>query len=155
MSINTGSVAAVLLSAAPSGVDLQSAVDDVTRAGAHPVVIVLARDTPAPSDARVARVKVDASWITCVRTGMALLANTPAHLALVATLSNDPRVDDASLAALISAAHASGAAVTAIDPAALAHGPIVVARDAWLDLLTLGQQGIDAVVARRGVHYLR
>lgn len=148
-------VAAVLLATMSRHADQQPAVDVARRAGADPVAIVLAHDTPAPRDARIARVKPNASWITGVRMGMALLTNTPARLALIWTPEGDSHGDAASLAALISAARESSAAVTAVDRAALSLGPVIVARDAWLDLLTLGEQGLDAVVARRGVTYMR
>lgn len=119
------------------------------------MVVVLADGAPAPRDARVARVKHNASWITGVRMGMALLANSPSRLALLWAPS--PRSDDdaASLSALIVAARAAYAPVTAPDRGALVDGPAIIARDAWLELLTLGEQGLDAVAARRGAHFIR
>jgi hypothetical protein len=41
--------------------------------------------------------------------------------------------------------------MTAIDGDDLDRSPVLIARDAWLDLMTLGEQGMEAVAARRGI----
>ena len=153
-------MAAVLLAQAmpsdadTSGACVQRAIDAARAAGAHPVVVVLRDGVAAPRDARVVRVKPGAGWISAVRSGMALLANTPARLALVWVPALDAVDADARLATLVVAARRIGASVTAVSEGELSSGPVVVARDAWLDLLTLGEHGMQAVATRRGVHFL-
>ena len=163
MTDDTLPLAAVLLAyAMPLGVDsscdaADAAIAAARAAGASPVVVVVREGAAAPRDVRVVRVvrvKPGAPWISAVRSGMALLANTPARLVLVWMPDIVESVDVALLPELVAAARRSDAAVTAISERTLASGPVVVARDAWLELLTLGEQGMQAVAARRGACYL-
>jgi hypothetical protein len=129
---------------------LQSLVDGARAAGAHTVVVVLPREAPAPAEVRVARVAAGASTINALRSGMALLTNTTARLALIWPLDGAEVDDVPRIAALVEAARREGAAVTAFAHDDLDASPVIVARDAWLELVTLGEQGIGAVAARRG-----
>ena len=133
---------------------VQRAVAAARAAGGSIPVIVLRDGASAPHDARVVRVKSGAAWISAVRTGMAVLANTPARLALVWTPAFDDADTLAPLRELVEAAERTRATITAVSADTLTSGPVIVARDAWLELLTLGEQGMHAIVARRGVHYL-
>lgn len=144
-------LAAVLLAQSASPSRLAAAVDVARAAGARPVVVVLSREAPAPADVRVARVSDGAPAIGALRAGMALLTNTPARLALVWPL-RDEADSEASIAMLVDAARREGAMVTARAGADLDRAPVIVARDAWLELVTLGEQGLGAVAARRGMH---
>lgn len=131
---------------------LQPLVDGARAAGAQPVVVVLARAAAAPADVRVARVNAGAPTISALRAGMALLTNTTARLALVWPLDGAEREDVERIGALVDAARRERPAVTAFAHDDLDHSPVVVSRDAWLELLTLGEQGMAAVAARRGLH---
>jgi hypothetical protein len=135
------------------GPALPAMIDAAVLAGAHPVVVVLARDADAPPNVRAARVSAGASRIGALRAGMALLTNTPARLALVWPMERDATVDANAIASLVTHARQHGAAVTAFSAADLDRSPVIVARDAWLELMTLGEQGMAAVVAKRGASY--
>lgn len=121
-------------------------------AGAEPVVLVLRRDAAVPIGARVARVSDGASDISALRAGMALLTNTTARLVLLWPAAGDVTAEVPALHALVAAARREGGAVTAFANADLDRSPVIVARDAWLELVTLGEQGLAAVAARRGEH---
>jgi hypothetical protein len=148
-------MAAVLLAHEPHPApSLPAMIDAALQAGAQPVVVVLARDADAPANVRVARVNRGATRISALRAGMALLTNTTARLALVWPAEGDAAVDANAVAALVGHAREHGAAVTALAAMDLDHSPVIVARDAWLELMTLGEQGIGAVVAKRGASYV-
>lgn len=152
MTVDATPLAAVLL--APGAADaamLRTMIEAARAAGAHPVVVVLPRTAEAPADARVARVADGASAINALRAGMALLTNTTARLALVWPLDGAEQGDAERLDALVAAARREGAAVTAFAHDDLDASPVVVARDAWLELVTLGEQGMAAVASRRGL----
>ena len=129
---------------------LQSLVDAARAAGAHPIVVVLPREVHAPAEVRVARVAAGASAINGLRSGMALLTNTTARLALIWPLEGAELTDVPRIGGLVDVARREGAAVTAFAHDDLDGSPVIVARDAWLELVTLGEQGIGAVAARRG-----
>jgi hypothetical protein len=84
---------------------------------------------------------------------MALLSNTPVRYALLLTFDATARaaVDGGSLRTLVEDVRNVGAAVTAFAGTDLDRAPIMIARDSWLDLMTLGEQGMAAVTARRGL----
>ena len=52
----------------------------------------------------------------------------------------------------MSGAQAEGAALAVLEGDDVEHAPLMIARDAWLDLMTLGEQGMTALAARRGLH---
>lgn len=150
------SLAAVLLAHHADGVtQLQARLAAAREVGACPIVVVAAPtvQVDAAADVRVARVRDGASTISAIRAGMALLANTPARLALVWPSAVE-ETDQVRLRAIVDAARHEPVALTAWSPARLHDQPIIVARDAWLELLTLGEQGMDAVAARRGARYV-
>ncbi len=146
--------AAVLLppsGAAQGAPTLDEVAAAAKAAGAGPLVAVVPRGFSAPAVGRTVHVAPRATRIGAIRAGMAQLANTPSRWSLVL-----PRVaasaDEALLRALIDAAKSSPAAqLIAREGAALDETPILVARDAWLTLLTLGEQGMDAVAAKLGL----
>jgi hypothetical protein len=148
------SLAAVLLAYRELGEgDVRPWVEALRRVGAEPIVVVSGRGTVALAGTLGTSVAASASAISAVRAGMALLANRPVRLALLvpgSAIAEAP--DSAALAAIVAGARATGAAVTSLAGADLDAAPVVIERDAWLDLLTLGEQGLDAVAARRGLH---
>jgi len=155
MTDDSGSLAAVILAhvvAEPARV--QAMADAAREAGSQPVVVVLARGVDSPADLRITRVSSGASTISALRAGMALLTNTTAHLALILPLGEDAWTS-AQLLALADTARREPAAVTAFEGADLDRSPVIVSRDAWLDVVTLGEQGLGAVANKRGVNRVR
>ncbi len=122
--------AAVILAGGAAGGDgdrVAAMVQAARAAGAHGIVVAVPRGWRAPAHARVVHVAPGASPISAVRAGMAQLSNTPAPL------------------------RRARPALAAFDGADLERGPVMIARDAWLELMTLGERGLAAVAERRGV----
>jgi CTP:molybdopterin cytidylyltransferase MocA len=147
-------LAAVVLAGAATATDaplVQAMIRAARAAGAEPVVVVVPRGMAAPEGARVAQVAAGAAVISGLRAGMALLANSTARFVLLWPF-DDEWSDTDGVMPLVEGARREGAPVTAMEGADLDHEPIVVARDSWLELMTIGEQGMDALAARRGVH---
>lgn len=122
----------------------------VTDAGASPVVVAVTQDVDAPSDARVVRTRPQGPLITAIRLGMAQLTNTVAQAVLLVPLGAEP-ASLVALLALVDAAKRDVRAIIAFDDASLDTSPLLVPRDAWLELVTVGEGGMNAVAARRRV----
>jgi hypothetical protein len=118
-------------------------------AGAHGIVVAVPRGWRAPAHARVVHVAPGASPISAVRAGMAQLSNTPAPYAMLWPLAAE--ADAQRLRALVDDVRRARPALAAFDGADLERGPVMIARDAWLELMTLGEQSIAAVAERRGL----
>jgi hypothetical protein len=147
-------LAAVVLAGGAAASDtpkLQAMVRAARAAGAEPVVVVLPRDIPAPDGARVAQVAAGAKTISGLRAGMALLANSTARFVLLWPF-DDEWSDTDGVMPLVEGAQREQAPVTAMEGADLDREPIIVARDSWLELMTIGEQGMNALAARRGVY---
>jgi hypothetical protein len=117
---------------------------------ASPIVVALPADVDAPPGSRVVRVKPDAAFVTAIRLGMAQLTNTTAtavllwpHAAAAETVG--------SLRALIDAGAGEPGSIVAPAGRPLDAAPVLVPRDAWLELVTLGQDGLDALSTRRRI----
>lgn len=122
----------------------------ISDAGASPVVVALPPDVEAPSDVRVVRTRAQGSAIASIRLGMAQLTNTVARAVLLVPLG----ADSASLVALLSlvdAAKRDERAIVTDSAGRLDGSALLVPRDAWLELVTIGEGGMDAVAARRSV----
>ena len=119
-------------------------------AGASPVVVALAPDVAAPAEARVVRTRAHGSAIAAVRLGMAQLTNTVARAVLLVPLRAD-RTSLLTLLALVDAAKRDEQAMIALSNAGLGESAVLLPRDAWLELVTVGENGMDAVAARRRV----
>jgi hypothetical protein len=113
-------------------------------------VVVVPKGWRAPPRSRVAHVAPGVSAVGAIRAGMAQLSNTPARYALLWPLEAGA-VDMARLHALVADVARERPALGALSGDDLEHAPVMVARDAWLDLMTLGEQGIGAVAERRGL----
>jgi hypothetical protein len=122
----------------------------VADAGAAPVVAAVAPNVDAPADVRVVRTRPQGSPIAAIRLGMAQLTNTVAGAVLLVPVGAEP-ASLVALLALIDAAKRDDRAIVAFDGASLDSSPVLVPRDAWLDLVTLGESGMNAVAARRRV----
>jgi hypothetical protein len=147
-------LASVVLAGGSSAGDapkIQAMVRAARAAGAEPVVVVLPRGVTPPDGARVAQVAPGAKTISGLRAGMALLANSTARFVLLWPLDHEWS-ETAGVMPLVEAAQREQAPVTAMEGADLDREPIVVARDSWLELMTIGEQGMNALAARRGVY---
>jgi hypothetical protein len=122
----------------------------VTDAGASPVVAALAPDVAAPAGVRVVRTRSQGSAIAAIRLGMAQLTNTVAQAVLLVPLGAE-WTSLVSLLALVDAAKRDDRAVVAFSDAGLDESALLVPRDAWLELVTVGEGGMNAVAARRRV----
>ena len=145
--------AVVILAGRASGGDRARVTEMVQTArtvGAHAIVVVVPRGWRSPPQSRVVHVAPGASAINGVRGGMAQLTNTPARHALLWPLEASSAGVD-RLRTLVTEAHRQHAALSAIDGDDLDRSPVMIARDAWLDLMTLGEQGMEAVAARCGI----
>lgn len=118
--------------------------------GAAPVVVAAPFELDLPTGARLVRTRAGGAAIAAIRVGMAQLTNTVARAAIVAH-HGAPDRSLVALLALVDAAKRSEDAVIAFEDAALDDGVLIVPRDAWLDLVTIGERGMDAVAARRRV----
>jgi hypothetical protein len=122
----------------------------VADAGASPVVVAVAPNVEAPADARVVRTRPQGAPIAAIRLGMAQLTNTVAQSVLLVPLGAEP-ASLVALLALVDAAKRDLQAIVAFDGASLDTSPLLVPRDAWLELVTVGESGMNAVAARRRV----
>lgn len=154
MAIRAFPFAAVVLApraTAADAVALANLLEAARAAGADPIIATVPRDVHGAPGARAVHVTAGASDSTALRTGMAQLGNSTARFMLLLRLGGGA-ADVVSLLALVDAAKRDGAALTAFAGDDLERGPLFVARDVWLDLMTLAEEGIGAVAARRGVH---
>jgi hypothetical protein len=122
----------------------------VADAGASPVVVALAPDVDAPANTRVVRTRAGSTAIAAIRLGMAQLTNTVAQAVLLVPLGAE-RAALVALLALVDAAKRDARAIIAFDGAELDESALLLPRDAWLELVTVGESGMNAVAARRRV----
>jgi len=103
-----------------------------------------------PATARVVRTRALGPRISAIRLGMAQLTNSPARAVLLLPEVGDgpPLVE---LLTLIDASQRAPDAMIAFAGASLDGSPVLVPRDAWLELVTVAENGLDAVAARRRV----
>ena len=130
--------------------DLAALVATARDAGATPVVVAVPPGIELPAPARVVRTRQEGPRIGAIRLGMAQLANSPARVVLLLPLSGAAP----SLVALLSLVDASKRApdaLVAFAGASLDDSPVLAPRDAWLELVTVAENGLDAVAARRRV----
>jgi hypothetical protein len=117
---------------------------------ASPIVVVIPPDVDAPAGARVVRVRRDVAPITAIRMGMAQLTNSTSTSVLLWP-SAAAQTPVASLLASIDAATREPDAIVALAGAALDGSPVIVPRDGWLELVTLGEGGLGVLATRRRV----
>jgi hypothetical protein len=144
--------AVVVLAGRASGGDgdrVAEMVRTARAAGAHSIVVAVPRGWRAPAHARVVHVAPGAAPIGAVRAGMAQLSNTPAPYALLWPL--EAASDSARLRTLVEDVEQSRPSLAAFEGDDLERGLVMIARDGWLELMTIGEQGIAAVAERRGL----
>jgi len=118
--------------------------------GATPVVAAVPPGIELPAPTRMVRTRPSGSRISAIRLGMAQLANSPARVVLLLPHTGEaPSLVE--LLALIDASKRAPDAVVALAGASLDESPVLVPRDAWLELVTVAENGLDAVAARRRV----
>jgi hypothetical protein len=118
-------------------------------AGASPVIIA-APPAVEVGSARVVRTRSGGTSIAAIRLGMAQLTNTVARAVLLLPHEADGATLTALLA-LLDAGKRSEGVLAAFAGVPLDRSPLLVPRDAWLELVTLGESGVEAVAARRQV----
>ncbi len=128
---------------------LNSVVATARDAGAAPVVVAVPPGIELPAPARVVRTRESGSRIGAIRLGMAQLANSPARVVLLLPLRAAPSLVE--LLFLIDASKRAPDALIAFAGASLDESAVLVPRDAWLELVTVAENGLDAVAARRRV----
>jgi len=133
----------------PDGPRLVELARMAADAGAAPVVVAAPPGVEIGS-ARVVRTRQEGTPIAAIRLGMAQLTNSVARAVLLLPHEAEGATLVALLA-LLDAGKRSEAAIVAFDGVALDRSPLLVPRDAWLELVTLGEGGMDAVAARRGL----
>ena len=144
--------AVVLLAsrAAPADRDRVAEMVGIARAlGARGIVVAVPKGWRAPAHARVVHAVPGAPAISAVRLAMAQLSNTSARYVLLWPLGSAADVE--SLHVLVAAAQRDRPRLAALDGGDLDHDPVILARESWLELMTLGEQGMQAVADRLGV----
>lgn len=127
----------------------------VSALGAQPVVVALpAEVAPLTTGVRVVRTKSGAPAIAAIRLGMAQLTNTAALSVVLVPLAAIP-ASGPSLDAMLERSARLPSALVALEGVALDASPLVVPRSSWLELMTLGEQGIQAVAGRVGVEWVQ
>ena len=119
-------------------------------AGASPVVVAAPFDCELPNGARLVRTRAGGSEIAAIRVGMAQLTNTVARAAIVAP-HGARSTSLVALLALVDAAKRAQDAVVTFEEGSLEGSVVIVPRDAWLELVTVGESGMGAVAARRSL----
>lgn len=153
MTVQAFPLAALLLGSdadASDGDRLAAMARTAADLGAAPVVVAVPPGIALPPGPRVVRTRAQGSTIAAIRLGMAQLANTMARAVLLWP-HDGAQPSLVALLALVDESKRSSDAIVALEDAPLDRSPILVPRDAWLELVTLGDGGLDAVAARRRV----
>ena len=119
--------------------------------GATPVVVAVPPGIELAPPARVVRTRASGARIGAIRLGMAQLANSPARVVLLLPHSDGAPPSVVELLSLIDASKRAPEALIAVTGASLDDSPVLIPRDAWLELVTVAENGLDAVAARRRV----
>lgn len=138
--------ACVVLPGDADAATIADAVERASGAGARPVIIPLPASAPRPPGAQVVTVHDGMPETGALRRALAALANSPA-VGLLLWQAGEPASLPAALA-VIDAARRSGAAVVVPRRAGERAAPTWYGRDTWLELMTLTEQGFEAIDAR-------
>lgn len=154
MTPSNPSFAVVILAARATPGDRERVAEMVQlarEAGAQAIVAAVPRGWRAPPHSRVVHVAPGAPAISAIRSGMAQLSNTSVRHAMLWPL-DAAGTGVERLSALVRAIQSEGAALAVLEGDDVEHAPLMIAREAWLDLMTLGEQGMAALAERRGLH---
>lgn len=121
--------------------------------GAVAIVVAVPRGWRAPSHGRVVHVAPGGSSISAMRLAMAQLSNTPARYALLLPLGATPTAME-RLRELVDVVARERPAIASFEGEDPDDAPSMVARDAWLDLMTIGEQGMSALGERLRIRLL-
>jgi hypothetical protein len=136
--------------ASPADRDRVAEMVGIARAiGARGIVVAVPKGWRAPEHSRVVHATPGAPAISAVRLAMAQLSNTSARYVLLWPLESATDVD--ALSALVAQVQRDRPALASFEGADLDHDPMMLARESWLELMTLGQQGMQAVADRLGI----
>ena len=124
-------------------------VTTAAEVGASPIVVAIPPGIEVPPSARVVRTRASGPRIGAIRLGMAQLANSPARVVLLLPSGATPSIVE--LLSLIDTSKQAPNAIVAFAGASLDESPVLVPRDAWLELVTVAENGLDAIAARRRV----
>ena len=119
-----------------------------SEAGARPVIVPLPPDAPRPSGVQVVTVSTGLAGISQLRRAMAALANSPAVGLILWNAASEPSLPRAL--AVVDAARRTTAPIVVPDGRGADDAPVWYARETWLELMTVAEQGLDAVHARYG-----
>jgi hypothetical protein len=145
--------AVIVLAPRASPADRERVADmvGIARAiGARGIVAAVPKGWRAPAHSRVVHATPGAPAISAVRLAMAQLSNTSARYVLLWPLESAADVD--ALGALVAQAQRDRPALAALEGDDPDHDPVMLARESWLELMTLGEQGMQAVASRLGLH---
>ena len=145
------SFAVVILAPRATATDAPRIADMVSTsrdAGAGAVVVAVPRGFRSPERSRVVHVGPGAGAIGAIRAAMSQLANTSVRAAMLWPIAQAPP-STVPIRTLLDAATAEPADLVAFEGDDLSTSPVLIARDAWLDLVTLGEQGLDVLAARK------
>ncbi|MBA3673167.1 MAG: hypothetical protein H0W68_14245 [Gemmatimonadaceae bacterium] len=145
-------VAAVVMTTedGEDGPSLSEMIAIAKGAGAGPIIAVVPRGFTAPAGGRTVHVAPRAPRIAAIRAGLSQLTNTPLQYAIL--LPRRPLSANAiAMQAMMRAARETPAPMMALAGVPLGDSPIVIGRESWLDMITIGERGLDAVARRRGL----
>ena len=145
--------AVVILASRASPADRDRVAEMVGTAralGARGIVVAVPKGWRAPAHGRVVHAATGAPSISAVRLAMAQLSNTSARYVVLWPLESPTGAD--AVRALVAAATRERPSFASLDGDDLDRDPVIIAREAWLELMTLGEQGMAAVASRLGLH---
>jgi hypothetical protein len=149
-------VAVVILASRASPADRERVAEMVGMArtlGARAIVVAVPKGWRAPAHARVVHAVPGAPTISALRLAMAQLSNTPARYVLLWPLESAAGPD--ALKALVAGVTHERPAFALLEGDDPDHDPAMLAREAWLELMTLGEQGMQAVAERLGARRIK
>lgn len=148
-------LAVVILAGRATPADRERVAEMVATAralGAHAIIVAVPRGWRAPAHARVVHATPGAPPIGAVRLAMAQLSNTPARYALMWRL--DAADDAHRLRALLDEVARGEPRLVSFEGEDPEHAPMMVAREVWLELMTIGEQGMSALSGRLGARLI-
>jgi hypothetical protein len=144
-------VAVVILAARATPADRDRVTEMVGVArmlGARAIVVAVPRGWRAPAQSRVVHATPGAPSISALRLAMAQLSNTPARYVMLWPLES--AAGPGELNALVAGVTRERPAFALLEGDDPDHDPVMLAREVWLELMTLGEQGMQAVGDRLG-----
>jgi hypothetical protein len=137
--------------AAPADRERVTEMVEIARGlGAHGIVVAVPKGWRAPAQSRVVHATPGAPTISAIRLSMAQLSNTSARYVLLWSLEAAADVD--ALEALVTGVARDRPTLAILAEHDLDRDPVMLARDAWLELMTLGEHGMASLASRLELH---